>query len=233
MQRGVLVVAEIHSARFPQQPEQRVQVASHHSLKAFRLSRHNPRHVGMLADSTQLPGNVLGRQDEVDASRIHCIARHAVVLRRLLILGKSNSSRRFDGTATFGAVRSRTGQNHADGLLPGTFRQRTKKIIDRHVLPAHQYPRTQLQQPVLDGQVRVGGNHVGMVRLHQRALNDFGDGDLGCSRQDFPQRAAMFGVEVLHQHERHARLFRQVTQQFGECFQPARRGPNSHDGEGS
>jgi hypothetical protein len=96
-----------------------------------------------------------------------------------------------------------------------------------------QHARTQLQHSILDGQVRVSRNHVGMVGLHHNSLSDFRDGDLGCPRQDFLQRAAMFGIEVLHQYKGHASLFRQVAQQFGECFQPARRRSNPHDGEQS
>ncbi len=134
LQRGVLVVGEIHSGRFPQKSEQRVQLAAYHALKPFRLRRHHPRHIGMLADSAQLPRNILGRQDEVDAARVHRIARHAVVFRRLLILGKSNSSRRLDGAASLSAIRSRARQDDANGLLSRTFRQGAEKIIDRHVL---------------------------------------------------------------------------------------------------
>ena len=120
VQRGVLVVGEIHSRRFPQQPEQRVQVAAHHSLKSFRRRRHDSGHVGMLADSAQLPGDVPGRQDKVDAPRVHRIARHAVVFRRL-ILGKRDSPRALYGAASFGAVRRRARQDDADGLLPSAL----------------------------------------------------------------------------------------------------------------
>ena len=201
--------------------------------KPFDRRRHDPRHIRMLADSAQLPRNILGRQDEVDATGIHRVARHAVVLRRLLILRKRDASRRLDGAASLGAVRSRARQDDADRLLPGIFRQRAKKIVDRHVLPVGQHARTQLQHSILDGQVGVGRNHVGVIGLHHDSLSHFGDGNLGGPRQDFLQRAAMFGVEVLHQHEGHASLFRQVTQQFGECFQPARRRPDPHDGEQS
>src|SRR5258706_14856329 len=99
----------------------------------------------MLADSTQLPGNVLGGQDEVDAPGVHRIAWHAVVFRRLLVLSKCNAACHLDGAASLGAIRSSARQDDADRLLPGAFRQRAKKIIDRHVLPVRQYSRTQSQ----------------------------------------------------------------------------------------
>ncbi len=210
--RGVLVVGEIHSARFPQKSEQSVQIAAHHAMKSFGPRPNHPRHIRMLADSTQLSRDVLGRQDEVDAARVHRVARHAVVFRGLLILGKGDAPGRLDGAASLGAVRRRPRQDDADGLLPRAFRQRPEKIVDRHVLSARQHSRTQLQHSILDGQVRIGGNHVGVVGLDHDSLRDFGDGDLSGPRQDFLQRAAMFGIEVLHQHEGHAGLFRQVAQ---------------------
>ena len=101
------------------------------------------------------------------------------------------------------------------------------------MLSVSQHSRTQMQHSVLDGQIRVGWNHVGVVRLHHHSLCDLADGNLGGPRQDFLQRAAMFGVKVLHQHEGHAGLFWQVAQQFGERFEPARRRPDPHDGEQS
>src|ERR1700733_14845553 len=103
----------------------------------------------MLANSAQLPGNVLRRQDEIDVSRVRRIARHAVVFRRFLILGKRNAARCLDGTASLGAVRSRTRQDDANGLLPNTFRERAKEVVDRQVLPVSQHSRTQLQESIL------------------------------------------------------------------------------------
>ncbi len=233
LQRGVLVVGEVHSGRFLQQPEQRVEVAALHTLNSFHCRRHNPRHVRMLADPAQLSRNVLRRQDKVDVPCIHRIARHAVVLRRLLVLRKRDASRRFDGPASFGPVRCRSRQDHADRLLPGTFRQRTKKIIDGHVLTVRDHARTQLQHSILDAQARIGRNHVGVVGLNHNPLGYLSDRDLRCPRENFLQRTAMSGVEMLHQYEGHAGFFRHITQQFGECFEPARRRPDPHNGERS
>ena len=63
------------------------------------------------------------------------------------------------------------------------------------------------------------------------AVLDLVDGDFRGARQNFLQHAFVGGIEVLHENESHAGVFREITKQFGEGFQAAGGSADADDRE--
>ena len=70
-----------------------------------------------------------------------------------------------------------------------------------------------------------------MVGLDGQVLRRLQDGQVGDPGQQVAQLALVLGVEVLHHHDGHAGVLRQVREQVAECLQAPGRGPNPHDDE--
>ncbi len=78
-------------------------------------------------------------------------------------------------------------------------------MVDRHVA-VNRGARREREEAAADRHVSVRGDHVDVVRLHAQVI---GHGDDGHSRgfgQDIGQPALVRGVQVLDEHEGHARV---------------------------
>ena len=86
-----------------------------------------------------------------------------------------------------------------------------------------------MQRAVRDAERRVRRDDIDVVCLHLRAIGDFDDRHPGVGPQQFDHRALVVGVEVRHQHERHAAVGRRFREEALEGVEPARRGTDTHD----
>ena len=85
---------------------------------------------------------------------------------------------------------------------------------------------------VADRHVRVGRDHVDVVRLHAQAVGDRQDGHHRSPGQDLGELARVLGIQVLNEHERHAGVGGKLPQELAEGLQPAGRGSDTDDREG-
>jgi len=77
-------------------------------------------------------------------------------------------------------------------------------------------PGLQVQHALRDGQVRVRRDDVDMIRLDSQVVGDLANRYRSGPRQKLGQRAGVIRVEMLHQHETHARVRRQMFEQLRE-----------------
>ena len=89
--------------------------------------------------------------------------------------------------------------------------------------------RLQLQDPAQDLEVGVPRNDIDMVGENPLIGFDLRHGQGGRTRKDIGQRAGMVRIEMLNQHESHARIRRQMPEQLGERFQSSGGGADSDD----
>jgi hypothetical protein len=92
--------------------------------------------------------------------------------------------------------------------------------------------RGEVQPPVLYREVLAGRNDVNVVGLDLRAVGGLGDGQGGAGLEQVGQFTLVVGVQVLHEHERHAGILRERFEERLHGPQPARAGPDADDGEG-
>ncbi len=79
----------------------------------------------------ELLPHFLHRQDEIDHAGVDGAARHAVVLRLLLVLHQHQAAGGVDRPHPLGAVAPRPGENDGDGVLPQVAGQAAEELVDR------------------------------------------------------------------------------------------------------
>jgi hypothetical protein len=189
-------------------------------------------HVGVAAEPGELLRDACRRQDEVHAPRGDGAARHAVVRGRLQVLGEDDAAFRLDRPRSERPVRAGPGQDHADRLAAPGLGQRSQEGVDRQVSAPRGDARDELQHVSFDGDVVPPRGDVDVVGLDHRVPPDLGDRHAASLCQQVGQDALVAGVQVLHEHEGHAGVDRQRSQELLECVQSASRGPHADDGEG-
>ncbi len=218
---------EVHPETVAQQQQD-----SHQGIGVGR-HRAGPdrRHIGMPGHLHQFPRNIRRREHKIHAPGRRGALRHGIIFGRLSILGKSDPAFRFDGLQSQRPIRGRAGQHHPDGPLMLVLGQRLEEIINRALRSAGLRPRLDHQDPLLDGQARVGRDDINVIGQDRLAVGSLAHGHRGDSAQKLGQRALMRRIEMLDQHEAQARIGRQMLEQFHERFQPARRRANPNDGK--
>ena len=88
-------------------------------------------------------------------------------------------------------------------------------------------PRLKLQDAIRHAQVGIGRNDIDVVRLDRLIIRHFAHWKRSGPRQDIRQRAVARWIEMLHQHESHAGICRQMLKQLRERLQPAGRGADA------
>ena len=74
--------------------------------------------------------------------------------------------------------------------------------------------RLEFQNALRDAQVRVGRNDINVIGLDPQIVRDLAHRQRGGPRQNLRERAFMLRIEMLHQHEPHARVERQMLEQL-------------------
>ena len=99
--------------------------------------------------------------------------------------------------------------------------QRLEEEIDLPMRRARLRPRPQSQDAFGDAQVGVGRNHVDVIRLDAQIVRDLVHRERRRASEELRECTLMFRIEMLHEHEAHAGIYRQMLQYLRECVQSA------------
>ena len=99
--------------------------------------------------------------------------------------------------------------------------QGTEQVIHGHVRSRHGLAGCQRQRSVGQRQAHIGGNHINAIDFDRHALGGFQHGHGGEVAENAGQLALVVGLEVLDKQKCQPRVGRDMSQQFGEGFQPA------------
>ena len=170
LDRRSFVVGEVDVGVRPQEPDDLLEAVPLVELVG-RARGERPR-IGMIRKAEQVPRDPLRRQDVVDAAVRDRAARHAVLLRRLLVLGERDAALGLDRLEPERPVRAAARQDDADRLGAVDAGHRAEQMVDRHVRPARQ-PRRQPDMAVAESERLVRGDDVDVVRVDRDAVLRF------------------------------------------------------------
>jgi hypothetical protein len=122
-------------------------------------------------------------------------------------------------------------EDDADGLCRLILGQRAQEGINRHALPVRQLRHGEMQYPIQHAHLAVGRNDVDPIGFYPGLIEGLRHRHGSGALQDFRQHAFMAGVQMRHQHERHAGVYRACAEKPFEGFQPAGRSTYSDNGE--
>lgn len=95
-----------------------------------------------------------------------------------------------------------------------SFRQRSQEAVDGTMFAAYFRARTELQQTVAINHVPVRRDNVDVVRLYRLVVLGLERGHRGGAREQFAEKAAAAGIQVLDNDEGHAGVRRQGGHQL-------------------
>ena len=117
----------------------------------------------------------------------------------------------------------------ADGPFALVPRKRFKKGIDRPMRRSRPFARLKLQHALLDRQIPVPRNDIHVICLHRQVVRNLAHRKRRGARQNLCQRAFMLRIEMLHQHEPHTRVERQMLEQLRVRLQPTGGSSDAHN----
>lgn len=174
------------------------------------------RWAGRRAGSRDVLGELrrhLGRgQDRVHQTGGQGAARHAVELGGVRAL--DHDPPRLDDADLEGPVAAGSRQDDADGTGPEVLSERAKEEVDGHPVAAGGHRLNELQGPMMQSHVAVGGDDVDRVDLHALAIGGLANRQLRTARDELGQDALVVWREVLHEHVGHAWVL--VVREAGE-----------------
>ncbi len=173
------------------------------------------------ANPPQLFGNTLGRENKIHVAGCRGTARHAVILRRLRILRKRDSTLSLDGLQSERAVRIRARKDHADGAVGLIFGQSAQEIIYRMPARAPLLAWLQAQRTFGDRHAGIRGQDINVIGFDPHSVTDLGDRKFCSSCQQFRQDTFVGRVEVRHEYESHSGIHPEMLKQLSERFEPA------------
>ena len=181
----------------------------------------------MVGNALDFARDCVWRQNEIDKSRANCAARHGIELCALFGLREGQTARRLDCTQTRGSVTAGPGKDDANPARSAVFSERFKKVVDRDV----EFLRAtdQCELAVLGDHTFVRRLHVNSVWLWRNCFCDLGHWHRCGFAEQIRKTAAVMGIEMLHDHKRHACPRRQMAQQFHRRFESAGRSADAHN----
>jgi hypothetical protein len=218
----------VPAARLKQRTDRR-QISAGVLARALRVLglRHAPQ---VLQVGHQLRRHGLHRQDFIDLARGRRAERHAglgVVVEFGLRQGQTAVF--LDGCRSQGAVAARPRQNDADRVLALVLGQGHEEGVDRASANPWRSRLLQAQSSCLNGQGGVGRDDKDPVRLNLQTISGFDHRHFGRCAQQIDQHAFVVRGQMLHQHERHARIGGHVGEECSEGFKTTRRGADADD----
>jgi len=172
----------------------------------------------------------LHRQHLVDQSRGGGAGRHAAhgdMVETCLRHGEAAVL--LDRPQPARAVAARARQHDADRAVALVFSQRGEERIDGpSILPWRRW-LADLQHPVVDGQGRIGRDHVHLPGLDDHSVRRLEHGHRGMPAQQVHQHAFVLGRQVLHEHEGHVGVGGHAVEEPAEGLQPACGGADADD----
>ena len=188
--------------------------------------------VGVTADLGEPLGDLVRRQDEVDAAAVDRAAGHAGVAGRTLVLREGDPARGLDLGDPQSSVRPAPRQHDGDRAGPLLLGQRTKEVVDREMRRPGVSARRDDQATLLDREVAVGRDDVGVVAADHEAVGRLQHRHLRRSRQQLTELAGVVRVEVLDQDEGESGPLGDAVEELRERFEPSRGSADADDGEG-
>jgi hypothetical protein len=136
-----------------------------------------------------------------------------------------------DGFQAERAVRAHAGQHDSDRTIPLILGQRPEEVVDRQSQPAGNRGSHELELPVENAEVCVGGDDVHGVRFDRHPVSDLTDPHGGVALDELRQHAGMLRIQVHNHDNRHSRGWRHVLEEMLKGLQPSRRRADAHNGE--
>ena len=133
-------------------------------------------------------------------------ARHAVKFRGFRCLGHGHPAAALDRAHAERAVAAGAREHDPDRPFVLVLRERPEEEIDRQPLAARRGGFEQLQRAVEERHVAARRDDVGAVRAHDHPVFDLEDLHARVAPDQLGQQALVVRCEVLHEHERHARI---------------------------
>ena len=176
-------------------------------------------------------GQLLHRGDDVGQPRVNGALGHAVELGRGRRLDEDHPGLFLHGPQTQRAVGAHAREDDADAFVLQVVRQGTKEEINGQAEPPWRRRIKQVQDPVQDGQVPVGRDHIDAIRLDLHPVPDLGHRHGGGALEQLHHDALVRRVQVLDDDKGHAALHRHVSQKQLQRLQAAGGSADAHDGE--
>jgi hypothetical protein len=98
----------------------------------------------MARNPREFLGDSFGRKDVVDVAGNDRTSRHAVILRRGVVLRKSYAAMRLNFGHPQRSIRSRPRQDAANGAVSLLFGERTHEVVSGHVHRARLFARAEV-----------------------------------------------------------------------------------------
>ena len=122
-----------------------------------------------------------------------------------------------------------TRQHDADGALAAILGQRCEERIDGPAMLAQRRRRLEPENAIHDGERRIRRDDEHTVRFDRKPIRGGHHRNRALRSEQLDQQALVVRGEVLHQHERHAGVGRQVRQKALEGGQTSGRGADADD----
>jgi hypothetical protein len=221
LNRRLTIIREVDAGRGPDQGED-LPVLGGVDRRFFLVRPEDRPHVGMPAHSSELLGDLFGWKNEVDRAGGDGGVGHVVELGRVLLLGEGQTPFCLDRPKTQRPVRHRARENDPDRPCLVLLGERAHEVVDRELAAALARPRVDPERTVDQGNLRVGGNHIDVVRLNAHPAPDLEHAHGRRAAEDLLEHAFALGIEVLDEDVRHARVWRQVLEKLREGLESAR-----------
>ena len=176
-------------------------------------------------------GQLLRRGHDVGQPRVDGAPGHAVEFGRLRRLDEDHPGLLLDRPKAQRAVGAHPREDDADALVLPVVRQGAEEEIDRQAEPPGGRRIEQVQRPMEDGHVLVGGDHVDPVRFDLHAVPDLDDLHGGGALEELHHDPLVGRVEVLDDDEGHAASRGHVLQEELQRLETAGGGADADDGK--
>ena len=225
---GALVVGEVVAGPGAQQ---RQDVADGLDVVAGVPVARQPDAVEPVGVVDDLAAQPVGRGRVVHDARGERAPGHLVELGVGGVLGQHQPADLLDPAGPDGPVLARPGQDHGDGPLAPSVRERPEKVVDGPPLVAGVGERLDVEVAVGHDQVAVGRDHVDVAALDLGAPGHLGERERDRPGQDLRQLALPVGREVDHDDERGPVGLGQPGEERLQRAQPTGRGAQADDEE--
>ena len=128
---------------------------------------------GVSTQASEFSGNLLGRQDLINAASDNGMLRHLGEKSGVLLLSKRDAAFRLDLLQSDGPVRSRPREQHADRTRAAFMGQGEEKGVNGKAPTMLLEPGEQPEYTVFEGHVRVRWDHIDMVWFQNHPLLSF------------------------------------------------------------
>ena len=223
LERGVAVLAEIHTAGRAKRRDDPLKLVLHFGLERVVPVRRVKQWMRPQIDEPR--GDLLGRHHQIHRAAGNGALRHPAMLGGGLVLRERQPAGCFDLAQPQRAVGSRARQDDADGARPLYRRERSEKVIDRVVRTPLIVSRCDGQETVGECHVRVGLDDVCPIRDNCGSVLGFNNLEAGACRENAGELAFLARIQVLNDDQRKSRLVGKRRHELGDRVQTPAEAP--------